>query len=54
MKVNVRGYYVLSEKMGISDTFRDYYIVFVHCKYNHKWKPLFDGLVLGVMNIKCQ
>ena len=28
--------------------------MYIACIYKLKWKPLFDGLVLGVLNIKGQ
>ena len=39
--------HIRSGKMGTLDTFREY-------KYNLNWKPVFDGMVLGVLHILSQ
>ena len=43
--------HIRSGKMGTSNTVRDYYVLKVYCTYRLKWKPLFDGWVIGVLNI---
>ena len=37
--------------MGTSDAVRGYYILEAYYTYKLKWKPLFDGWVVGVLNI---
>ena len=38
--------------MARLDTVRGDYVLYVYCTYRLKWKPIFDGLVLGVLDIK--
>ena len=28
----------------------DYYVLYLYCTYKLKWKPLFDGVFLGVLS----
>ena len=46
------GYYTYKvNKKGTSDRVTGFYVLCVYCTYRLKWKPIFDGWVLGVLNI---